>query len=85
MKSFECIITDQAGIHARPAGALVNEAKQYKSTIKVQLNGKDAEATKLVALMSLGVKQGDRICVTADGDDEENAIEAMKKFFAKNF
>ena len=53
MKKFEYVITDEVGIHARPAGVLVKEAKKYESKIMVSANGKSAEATKLMAVMSL--------------------------------
>lgn len=47
MKSFDYTITDEAGIHARPAGLLVKEAKKYQSKIVVKMGSKAAEATKL--------------------------------------
>ena len=56
MKNFEYVIKDSVGIHARPAGMLVKEAKKYESGIVIGANGKSAEATKLMAVMGLGVK-----------------------------
>lgn len=58
MKNFEYEIKDSVGIHARPAGMLVKEAKKYESKITIEANGKSAEATKLMAVMGLGVKCG---------------------------
>nr|WP_300326084.1 HPr family phosphocarrier protein [uncultured Anaerostipes sp.] len=84
MKSFEYVITDPVGIHARPAGALVKEAKNYRSVIKVTKEGKTAEATKLMALMGLGVKQGEKVTVTIEGEDEKIASEKMEAFFKAN-
>lgn len=84
MKTFEYVIEDKLGIHARPAGALVKEAKRFESRIAVQKDGKEAEATRLMALMGLGVKCGDKIVVTAEGNDEETAIEEMEVFIKKN-
>lgn len=54
MRAFDYVITDEVGIHARPAGILVKEAKKYESTITVQKDGKQAEARKLMALMGHG-------------------------------
>lgn len=48
MKNFSYVITDEVGIHARPAGLLVKEAKKYQSKITVDKGGKKAEATKLM-------------------------------------
>lgn len=84
MKSFEYVIKDEIGIHARPAGLLVKEAKNYSSKITIEMNGKVAEATKLMAIMSLGVKRGNTVEVKADGDDEDAALEGMKTFFEQN-
>ena len=47
MKSFNYVITDEVGIHARPAGILVKEAKKYASKVTVSMGGKSAVATKL--------------------------------------
>ena len=84
MKTFQYQITDAVGIHARPAGLLVQEAKKYDSKIMLQINGKSAEATKLMALMSLGVKQGQTVTVSVEGADEDEACRGMEGFFRKN-
>ena len=84
MKEFKYIIKDEVGIHARQAGLLVKEAKQYNSKITINANGKSAEATKLMALMSLGVKKDAEITVTVEGDDEAVAAEKMEAFLKAN-
>lgn len=84
MKKFDYTITDEVGIHARPAGVLVKEAKKYESTITVRKNEKSAEATRLMALMGLGVKCNDTVTVEITGADEEDAFAGMKAFFENN-
>jgi len=84
MKKFEYVIKDEVGIHARPAGILVKEAKKYESKITISSNGKSAEATKLMAVMGLGVKCGQSVEVTVEGSDEDTVAEEMKTFFEKN-
>jgi phosphocarrier protein len=84
MKSFNYVITDEVGIHARPAGLLVKEAKNYGATINIVKNGKKADATRLMALMSLGVKCGEEVTVEVTGDDEENVCAQMEAFFKAN-
>lgn len=84
MKEFEYEIKDSVGIHARPAGMLVKEAKKYESKIVISANGKSAEATKLMAVMGLGVKCGQNVTVTVDGADEDTAYEEMKAFLEGN-
>ena len=84
MKSFEYVVKDEVGIHARPAGILVKEAKKYESKITISKAGKSAEATKLMAVMSLGVKCGQTVEVTVEGADEDTAVEEIKAFFEQN-
>ncbi len=84
MKQFTYVITDEIGIHARPAGLLVKEAKKYQSTITITCNGKSAAASKLMAVMSMGVKHADTVEVSVEGPDEDTAFEQMQKFFREN-
>ena len=56
MKTFGYTIKDELGIHARPAGILVKEAKNYESKIKITKGQKTAEATRLMAIMGMAVK-----------------------------
>ena len=84
MKQFTYVVTDEIGIHARPAGLLVKEAKQFQSTVMLTCNGKSAAATKLMAVMGMGVKHGDSVEVSVEGPDEDAAYEAMEKFFQEN-
>ena len=85
MKKFEYTITDPVGIHARPAGLLVKAAKALDSTITIErVGGKSAAATKLMAVMGLGIKQGDTVSVTVEGGSEEANAAAMEQFFKDN-
>ena len=84
MKKFEYVIKDEVGIHARPAGLLVKEAKKYQSKVSITKDGKSAEATKLMALMGLGVKCGGNVGVSVEGADEDAAFEGIKAFFEAN-
>lgn len=63
MKTIEYVITDPVGVHARPAGLLVKKAASYKSNImlKNMETGKSADAKRIMSVMSLGVKQGNKI------------------------
>ena len=74
MKQFQYTIKDELGVHARPAGLLVKLAKQYTSTITLEKNGKTCDMRKLMAVMGMGIRQGETITVTAEGEDEAAAI-----------
>ena len=56
MKTFEYTIKDELGIHARPAGMLVKEAKNFASECTITKDGKTKKLTQLMMLMSLGVR-----------------------------
>ena len=84
MKTFEYVIKDEVGIHARPAGELVKQAKKYESKVTISCNGKSAGATKLMAVMGLGVKCGQAVEVTVEGADEDKAVGEIRAFFETN-
>jgi phosphocarrier protein len=84
MKTFEYTITDPVGIHARPAGILVKKVKEFASTVTIAKGEKSVNALKLMALMGLGIKQGDKITVTVEGDDEEKAAAEIEAFLKAN-
>lgn len=84
MKQFDYTITDVLGIHVRPAGMLVKEAKKFNSDCTITKGEQTKKLTQLMMLLSMGIKQGDTVTVTAEGEDEEAAISALKSFFEKN-
>ena len=84
MKEFNYTITDEIGIHARPAGMLAKKAKAFESSVTIAKGEKEAALTKLMAVMALGVKHGDTVTVKAEGADEEAAIVEIRKFFEEN-
>ena len=85
MKSFDYVITDPVGIHARPAGILVKEVKSYTdSTVTLTKGDKSVNLVKLMALMQMGIKQGDTVTVTVEGGDEEAVCARIEEFFKAN-
>ena len=85
MKQFTYTITDPVGIHARPAGLLVKAIKALDSTVTIaKADGKSAVAVKLMALMGLGIKQGETVTVTIEGGNEDANAAAMEQFFKEN-
>lgn len=84
MQQFDYTITDELGIHVRPAGLLAKLCKEYKSTVTVSVNDKSAEATRLVSLMGLGIAKGDTVTVTIEGDDEDECSKKVNDFFVEN-
>ena len=85
MKSFDYVITDPVGIHARPAGILVKEVKNYKDSVITLAKGeKSVNLLMLMALMQMGIKQGDKVTVSVEGGDEAAVAAKIEEFFKAN-
>lgn len=84
MKSFSYTVKDELGIHARPAGMLVKEVKNFQSKVTLEKDGKSVDASRLLAVMGMGVKKDQTVTVTVEGDDEDTACDALKAFFENN-
>ncbi len=80
MKEFTYTVTDPVGLHARPAGRLATFAKQFSSDIQVRAKDRQADAKRLLSLMSLGATQGTSLLFSISGEDEDAASEALEQF-----
>lgn len=72
-------ITDELGLHARPATILTQEAGKFDSDIVIEFSDKSVNLKSMMGVLSLGVKQGDQITIKADGADAEDAISSLEK------
>ncbi len=80
MVSFEYLIHDPMGLHARPVGTLVKAVKPFQNVkITVRLNEKEADARRMFALMALQAKQGDTIAVAVEGENEQEVADTVRK------
>ena len=85
MKEFFYTIKDEIGIHARPAGNLVKLIKEFSSAVTIEKEGKPpVSATALMKLMSLGVKCGDTVKFTVEGEDEDAAVKKIEEYMNAN-
>lgn len=84
MKSINYTITDELGIHARPAGLLVKLAGGFQSKITIEKDGKEADAKRIMALMGLSATKGTAITVKIEGSDESEAAKAVEDFLKAN-
>ena len=83
MVEKEATVLPEAGLHARPASLFVKTAKQFSSSITVVKDGQEANAKSPMKLMTLGAKKGDGILIRAEGEDEEEAVDALVKLISK--
>ena len=84
MVQFSYTIKDEAGIHARPAGALVKLARENDCEVQIKKDGKSADLKKIFAVMSLGVKCGETVTVEVTGEAEEKVAGALLAYFEGN-
>lgn len=85
MLSKEIVISNQVGLHARPATFFIQKANEFKSNITIERDGRSVNAKSLLGVLSLGIMRGTVIQVTANGEDEEDAIAAIETLVNNNF
>ncbi|ADU52116.1 Phosphotransferase system, phosphocarrier protein HPr [Thermaerobacter marianensis DSM 12885] len=85
MAEVTVTIQHPTGLHARPAALFVQTASRFRSQIEVQANGKTANAKSMMAILSLGARQGTALTIRAEGDDAGDAVAALKELVETNF
>jgi phosphocarrier protein HPr len=85
VQKIDIVLTNEYGLHARPASNFVKEASQFKSSIKILKDGEEYEAKSIFSVLLLGVKKGDTVTIVVRGSDEKEAVEALKNLSARNF
>ncbi len=86
MKSFIAIVSDEIGIHARPASVVISSASKFESDLQLitTKDNKQANLKSVMQVLSLAVRYEAEIKVTAEGSDEDEAIEHIKASMVKN-
>ena len=83
MKTITHVIRDNEGLHARPAGQLVNAVKPFQDTaVTITKGSKSGDAKKIFRIMGLSVKCGDTVTFTVDGPQEDAALAALEGVLA---
>ena len=78
-------ITNRAGIHARPAAVLVQAAKDFSSTIYFKKGNDRINAKSIMGILTLAAAYGTELIISAEGEDEEKAIETIARLFEAKF
>ncbi len=76
--------TGANGMHARPAGMLVNQSSKFESSITIETQKASSNAKGLFSIMGLGIKEGDKIKIIFEGPDESEAAETITKLLTEN-
>ena len=83
MEKKEFHIIAETGIHARPATLLVQAASKFSSDITLSYEGKSVNLKSIMGVMSLGVGQNAKVTITANGDDEKEALDTVAETMKK--
>jgi len=82
MTKKETVIRLENGLEARPIALLVQVASQYDSSVYLEYGDKRVNAKSIMGMMTLVLVAGDKVTVTADGSDEETAVDAIVTYLA---
>lgn len=85
MIKSEVIIKNKSGLHARPAGEFAKAASSFRSSIIIEFGSKKLNAKSIINLLSGGINCGSTICIIADGEDEQQAIDRLAELIESNF
>ncbi len=77
MFTQEVTVTNEVGLHAKPATYFIQKANEFQSGIWVEKDERRVNAKSLLGVLSLGIVQGTSVTLIADGSDEEAAIKAL--------
>jgi len=78
-------ILNEEGMHARPAGAFVKVASEFKSAIEIKANGMTKNGKSIMGIMSLGLAYDSEITLVANGDDAEAALNKLEALVNNKF
>jgi len=85
MVSKTIVVTNQVGLHARPATFFIQKSNEFKSSIWIEKEERRVNAKSLLGVLSLGITKGTEIEIIADGVDEEEAVAALEILIESNF
>ena len=77
MVKKEVTITNNIGLHARPATFFIQKANTFKSSVWIEREERKVNAKSLLGVLSLGISQGMSIAILADGTDEDDAVNGL--------
>ena len=85
MQEVTLTIRNKVGLHARPAAIFVQTASKFKSKVSAVKDGREVNAKSILSVLTLGAEQGAVVTIRAEGEDEMEAVEALKELVENNF
>lgn len=84
-EKLELVLGNEIGLHARPAALLARRVAGLDAEVRIRLGDQEADARSVLALMALGARKGDRIEISARGEQAGQALQAIKDLVERNF
>jgi len=81
----EVTLNNVLGLHARAAARFVQVASRFRSRISLSKDGRSVDAKSILGVLMLAGAQGDRLVLSAEGDDEQAAVEALSALILSRF
>lgn len=85
MHSREIVVTNKLGVHARPAGMIVDITGKSRSDISLEYEGTKVNAKSILNVMMLAITPGSTVKFIASGEDEEQVLDQLEQLFRENF
>lgn len=85
MKRIELVVINKLGLHARAAAKVVHTASRFASDIVIGTDEEEVNAKSILGLLTLAASQGASLHVTAEGEDEADAVNALGNLFQERF
>jgi len=79
------VLTNEVGLHARPAAMLVKCSARFKCQVTITAGSKKANGKSIMSVLALGAVKGDELLITAEGIDETACIEELGKLVRTGF
>lgn len=85
MLKRDVTITNNIGLHARPATFFIQKANSFKASIWIEKDDRKVNAKSLLGVLSLGIAKGMTVTLIADGVDENEALNGLIELILKGF
>jgi phosphocarrier protein len=85
MKKKDLLIENRLGLHARAAAQIVKAASGFSAKILLSKDGIEVDGKSIMGIMMMAAAKGSTILVSAEGDDEDKALEGMERLFKEKF
>ena len=85
MVTRDVVITNNIGLHARPATFFIQKANSFQSSIWIEKDDRKVNAKSLLGVLSMGIAKGMTVTLIADGQDENRAIDGLVELINTGF